>query len=164
LITQETLSLCESYDFAELPVGIIPVWSITKAEKVLSDLAKLKEYGRRLQLSVDTVVRAKGELIANHAQNLITQIFITPKHDKMFQEQFLLNLHQHDQILNHPRDQGIKMIISNIALFILGAGIIYAAAIGAHYSSTGRILFFSRTKSKELVDTVGNDMALDFNR
>ena len=163
-ITPETLSLCESYDFAKLPVGIIPVWSIIKAEKVLSDLAKLKEYGRHLQLSVNEAVKAKGELIVNHAQDLITQILITPKHDNLFQEQFLLNLHQHDETLNHPRDHGIKKIISNIALFILGAGIIYAAAVGAHYSSTGRILFFSRTKSKELVDTVGNDMVLDFNR
>lgn len=147
-ITLETLNLCESYDFAKLPVGMVPVWSITKAEKVLFDLAKLKEYGRRLQLSVNEAVKAKGELIVEHAQNLITQILITPKHDKIFQEQFLLNLHQHDQIFNHPRDHGIKKIISNIALFILGAGIIYAAALGAHYSSTGRILFLAEQRLK----------------
>ncbi len=157
-ITLEALNLCESYDFAKLPAEITPIWSTTKAEKVLHDLAKLKEHGRRLLLSKDKSAKSKGELIVNHAQNLITEISITPKHDKLFQDKFLQILHQHDRLLNHPRDHAIKKIISNIALFILGAGVFYAAAVGAHYFATGRILFFSRTKSKELIDTVENDM------
>ena len=157
-ITQKTLDKSISYDFAKLTSNIIQLWSSDKAQKTLNNLAKLKEYGTRLTLSNDKDAKSKGHLLRSHADILINQVLSAPKHDNAFQINFLETLNKHNKDFDKPRFYDLKMIIANIAFCILGVGVFYAAAVGVHYASTGRALFFSRTTSRQLVDQTNDDL------
>lgn len=151
-ITQKVLDKCISYDFAKLPSNIVQLWSSDKAKKILNNLAKRKEYGTYLALSNNKATKSKGILLRNHADLLINQVLSSSKHDNAFQAMFIETLNKHNQIFDKPRFYDLKMIFANILFCILGVGVFYAAAVGVHYASTGRALFFSRTRSRELVD------------
>ncbi len=157
-ITQEKLDQCLSFDFAQLPDNLNQVWSADKGRKVIDDLVNLKAYGRRLMCASNVMAKEKGKLLVAHADILINLVLTAPKHDQAFQSNFLLELRKHDKEFDKNRDYGIKKIILNLALFILGAGVFYVAAAGVNYAKNDRVLFFSSTTSKEKLDKVAEDM------
>lgn len=127
--------------------------------KILAGLTQLNEYGNQLQHSADKETKDKGKLLSSHTDSLTKLIIImeAPKLDSSFQEQFLQELHKNDPKYDKHRDNYIKTSLINIAFFILGGGIFYAAAVGIHYVTTGRGLFFSRTHSREGIDQLEKD-------
>lgn len=150
-ITQLFLDNSETYEDAILPHGIQPFWTEEKKEKVLQGLAKLAQYGHNLKKSSQEGAKQKGQLAGDLAKTLTNKILSAEKYNSVFQKDFLSTLHQHDQAFSEKRDHGFKMIISNIALCILGLGIGYLAAGIAHYQQTGRFFFFNRPETEQQV-------------
>lgn len=160
-LTQVKLNQSIGYDYAKLPENMLQVWTQEKSIKVVDDLVALKAYGRRLQSSTDADGKKKGELAVIHADYLINLILQAPKHDVTFQNKFLQELHKYDSEFDTPRYHGIKTIIANIALFFLGAGVLYAAAATVNYLQNDRVLFFAATRTRNKVEQVAEDMALN---
>lgn len=150
-ITSAFLDASITYVDAKLPRGITPFWTVEKKERVLAQLAHLAEYGHSLTRSNQGEAKNKGQLVVKLAQDLTEKILATTQYNDAFQQDFLSTLHQHDKAFNTKRDHGLKMMISNIALCILGLGIGYLAAGLAHYRQTGRFAFFARTETEQQV-------------
>ncbi|MFA6302441.1 MAG: pentapeptide repeat-containing protein [Legionella sp.] len=159
-LTQVKLDRSIGYDYAKLPKNLLQVWTKEKSIKVVDDLVALKTYGRRLQSSTDADGKKKGGLAVSHADYLINLILQAPKHDAKFRNKFLQELHKYDSEFDKPRYHGIKTLIANIALFILGAGVLYAAAATVNYLQNDRVLFFTATRTRNKIEQVAEDMAI----
>ena len=153
-VSQELLDKSLTYYDAVLPKGISPFWTKEKAAEILRGIAQLKSYGEYLLQSCDDEGVSKGDKAVKLAISLRGMIESTTKYNGGFQKQFLQKLHQHDTDFNHRRYYGLKMIISNIALFVLGLGVGYLAAGLINYSETGRFLFFSQPETEQNVANI----------
>lgn len=74
-------------------------------------------------------------------------------------KKFLELLHSHDDELEG--DLYAKEIIANIALFILGAGVVYGVVQGIHYAVTGKFfLFKEERKEQRIISELEGELAL----
>ncbi|CEK10018.1 hypothetical protein [Legionella hackeliae] len=153
-LTQEFLDNCKEYTDAQLPKTLIPSWTATKTKQVHHYLDELSAYGTILSTSNFEAGREKGKLAIALAKELKDKIRYTTKHNGAFQTEFLKLLHKHDEVFNEPRFYGLKKIIANIALFILGFAVGYAAAAARHKRETGSYFFFSKTQTQENIENV----------
>lgn len=160
-ISQKTLDSSISYNDALLPKGLIPFWTESKKNQVLKGIARLQEYGERLLKSTDSEGKEKGKITVALSATLKENIASTNNYNGAFQTEFLRLLHQHDEVLNHKRYHGFKMIITNIAFCILGLGVGYLIAGIANHKITGHFLFFDQTHTEQKVEEINSALTLN---
>ncbi|KTC81619.1 hypothetical protein [Legionella brunensis] len=156
-LTQQILDDSQDYIDAQLPERLVPFWTQSKKEKVLEYINQLSDYGNILSKSNFEAGRQRGQLANELALELKGMIASASKHNGTFQKQFLKTLHQHDEAFSDRRFYGIKMIIANLSLFILGFGIGYAAAVAVNYRKTGNCLFFNKTETQRRVEKIQSE-------
>lgn len=153
-VTQELLDQSETYVGAQLPPGMIAFWTEKKKAAVLAGIKKLEHYGIALKGSSFPEVSKRGEQAIALAKTLEDKITSTAKYHGAFQNDFLTTLKEgKKQFISHL-DHGLSMILTNIALCVLGGGVFYAAALIAHRYQTGRYLFFSRPETEQLATAI----------
>lgn len=155
-VTQELLDKAKTYEGAQLSPGLIPYWSVDKKNQVLAKLGALERYGKKLGQAYDKEGREKSQLVTQLVTKLREKINSSEKYNSAFQRDFLETLHQHDEKFNHKRYLGIKTLIANISLFILGFGIGYIAAAALHKKESGHFLFFDSTRTAQQVNAIEN--------
>lgn len=159
-VTQESLDKSLSYEGAiSLPKQIVPFWTDAKKNLVLAQLDQLDQYAQKLLKSADSEGREKGKEAHQLANDLRDKINSTNKYNGAFQKEFLSLLHSKDELFNHRRYYGLKMILSNIALFVLGAGVGYLVAGLVHQQLTGRFAFFTRPETEQKIATIEASIA-----
>lgn len=156
-LTSTQLDSCSTYEKAKLPDQIWPYWDKEIKANIKNGLDKLWEYSKKLQ--ADEKTRNRGIMIRDHAQNMLDKLTSVEnsKVDQAFKETFVKDLNSPKELNNH-RDKGLKVILTNITLCIVGAGIGYLIAGAIHKAITGRFLFFSQTRTQELVDEVNSNI------
>lgn len=160
-ITQEKLDQSLTYDGADLADDLVPFWSKDKKKTVLEGIDSLEKYGQELiEKAWDEEGKTKGSLAKNLAAELRGKINATAQYNGAFQEDFLKCLHQHDDAFAHKRFYGIKTIIINISLFVMGFGALYAIAGASHAALTGRFAFYNRTETEQKIAKIDNSIGL----
>lgn len=156
-LTSAQLDSCSTYEKAILPDHIWPYWDNEIKTNIKNGLETLNQYGIKLQTQEATLY--KGIQIIEHAQKMLGQLkeIENKKVDQTFKEKFIYELNSHKKFNNH-RDGGLKVILTNITLCIVGAGIGYLIAGAVHKAITGRFLFFSRTHTQELIDKIDDQI------
>lgn len=154
-LTPEKLDTCATYQKAVLPKNIWPYWDKDIRENIRLELLKLKKHGKKLCNDHSSLER--GQKIITHAETMLNELNavenINVNHS--FKKNFINKLYS-DKNLTIHRDYGVKVILTNIALCIIGAGIGYLIAAGIHKLITNRFFFFERTNSQEKLDKVTN--------
>jgi hypothetical protein len=156
-LTSAQLDSSATYENAKLPDHIWPYWDKEIKTKIKNGLESLWTYSKKLQSLEAT--RDRGVKIRDHAHDMLTKLEAVEntKVDQSFKENFVRDLNSLKELNNH-RDGGLKVILANITLCIVGAGIGYLIAGAIHKAVTGRFLFFSRTRTQELIDKVDNQI------
>lgn len=163
-LTQALLDSAQTSANAILPKGFVASWSDEKRALVMEKLDELQQYGSMLSesargsgpgLSNTTIsineAKLKDSEIGQHSALLSIRILTTKKLNGQFQADFLRSLHSKDDMINQKRDLGLKCLVANLSLLVLGLGVGYVVAGVAHKAITGRFLFFSRTESEQKV-------------
>jgi hypothetical protein len=157
-MTQSLLNKSETYVGAKLPPGMIAFWTAKKKDAVLAGIKKLERYGKALKDSPLPGASKRGESAIALAKTLEDKITNTIKYNGAFQNDFLTTLNEGKKQFVSHLDHGLSMILTNIALCVLGGGIFYAAALLAHRYQTGRYLFFSRPETEQLAAAISESV------
>ncbi len=164
-LSQEALDSAQTCVGATLPDGFTAYLSQAQVKCTLAEIQKLRAYGLKLQGSQDKEGNAKGAIavdLANTLSNMLTRPGV--KFNGKFQAEFLKTLHSQDEAFSQKRYCGLKAILANIALFIVGFGVGYVAALAVYRHNTGRHFFFDKTTTEERVEavekTLGPSMAI----
>ncbi len=153
-LTPEKLDSCATYEKAVLPTRVWPYWDKDIKDQIKAGLLKLKIYGTKLIVEKKSI--GKGQKIKDHADAMLNQLNSVEDNNNVshsFKQSFINKLNCNGEF-NNPRDRGVKIILTNIALCIIGAGIGYLIAIGINKIVNNRFLFFSRTTSQQKIDKV----------
>lgn len=148
-ISKKQISDCKTYLDAKLSIDFWPYWTETTKNNVLNGLTNLKKYGNKLI--------AKGIDRGTEAVKLADQLIESindpsTKYNEAFQRKFLKELHSKDKLFENHR--GYKRIIANITLCVVSGFIGYLVAGLINIKLTGNFTFFSKTTSREKVESI----------